>query len=180
MVRSPRNEHFFSSFLSTPPLIIHNNYNITTQLSHIKYEKLKKKVQGHLEQKDYHVNAIVCRICFIPRRLSRERKGRREGDNGRDGSSPSVCTLPMVPCGSSPVARLYLAKNEAPEEEADVEWYGLLSLVIHLLWIGLRFIVTWEAFVYAASDSFTVKLVVRKWRLSWTVAAHRGNRNYLV
>ena len=27
-------------------------------------------------------------------------------------------TLPMVPCGSSPVARLYLAKNEAPEEEA--------------------------------------------------------------
>ena len=28
------------------------------------------------------------------------------------------CTLPMVPCGSSPVARLYLAKNEAPEEKA--------------------------------------------------------------
>ena len=27
-------------------------------------------------------------------------------------------TLPMVPCGSSLVARLYLAKNEAPEEEA--------------------------------------------------------------
>ena len=26
--------------------------------------------------------------------------------------------LPMVPCGASPVARLYLAKNEAPEEEA--------------------------------------------------------------
>ena len=97
---------------------------------------------------------------LLPRRLSRERKGRREGDNGQDGASPSVCTLPMVPCGSSPVARLYLAKNEAPEEEADV--YELLSLVIHLLWIGLRFIVTWEAFVYAASDSFTVKLVVRK------------------
>ena len=28
--------------------------------------------------------------------------------------------LPMVPCGSSPVARLYLAKNEAPEEEEAV------------------------------------------------------------
>ena len=26
----------------------------------------------------------------------------------------------MVPCGSSPAARLYLAKNEAPEEEADL------------------------------------------------------------
>ena len=25
----------------------------------------------------------------------------------------------IVPCGSSPVACLYLAKNEAPEEEAD-------------------------------------------------------------
>ena len=37
----------------------HNNYNITTQLSHIKCEKLKKKVQGQLEQKNYHVNAIV-------------------------------------------------------------------------------------------------------------------------
>ena len=26
----------------------------------------------------------------------------------------------MVPCGSSPVTRLYLAKNEAPEEEAEL------------------------------------------------------------
>ena len=31
------------------------------------------------------------------------RKGRREGDNGRGSASPTVCTLPMVPCGSSPV-----------------------------------------------------------------------------
>ena len=30
----------------------------------------------------------------------------------------SACTLPMVRCGSSPVARLYHAKNEAPGEEA--------------------------------------------------------------
>ena len=58
-------------------------------------------------------------IQWLPRTqtsLSRwkcARKGRREGHNGRD------CTLPMVPCGSSPVARLYLAKNKAPEEEAD-------------------------------------------------------------
>ena len=37
------------------------------------------------------------------------RKGRREGDNGRDGASPAVCTLPMVPCGSSPVTRFVLA-----------------------------------------------------------------------
>ena len=37
------------------------------------------------------------------------RKGRREGDNGRDGASPVVSTLPMVPCGSSPVTRSALA-----------------------------------------------------------------------
>ena len=55
------------------------------------------------EQKPYH--------CLVPRRLSlkRARKGRREGDNGRDGASPVVCTLPMVPCGSSPVTRFALA-----------------------------------------------------------------------
>ena len=34
-----------------------------------------------------------------------------------------VCTLPMVPCGSSPVARLYLAKKEAHEEEAGIALY---------------------------------------------------------
>ena len=38
---------------------------------------------------------------------------------------PAVCTLPMVPRGSSPVARLYLAKNEAPEEEAGSVRYWL-------------------------------------------------------
>ena len=47
-------------------------------------------------------------ISYLPRtQTSLARKGRREG-----------YTLPMFPCGSSPVARLYLAKNEAPEEEA--------------------------------------------------------------
>ena len=34
--------------------------------------------------------------------------------------SSAVCTLPMVPCSSSPVAGLYLAKNEAPADEADL------------------------------------------------------------
>ena len=36
-----------------------------------------------------------------------------DADNGRDGVLPAVCTLSMVRCGSSPVARLYHAKNEA-------------------------------------------------------------------
>ena len=38
----------------------------------------------------------------------------------RKRASPAVCILPMVPCSSSPVARLYLVKNEAPEEEAAI------------------------------------------------------------
>ena len=37
------------------------------------------------------------------------RKRRREGDNGGDGASPAVCTLPMVPCGLSPVTCFALA-----------------------------------------------------------------------
>ena len=44
---------------------------------------------------------IIEKICLVPRRLSRcARKGRREG---------AVCTLPMVPYGSSPVTRFALA-----------------------------------------------------------------------
>ena len=37
------------------------------------------------------------------------RKGRREGDNRRDVASPAACTLPIVPCGSSPVTCFALA-----------------------------------------------------------------------
>ena len=33
---------------------------------------------------------LLCAVCLVPRRLSRVRKGRREGDNGRD-------CLPSVP-----------------------------------------------------------------------------------
>ena len=46
---------------------------------------------------------------------------RKPGRRQRD--SPAVCSLPMVPCGSSPISRLYLAKNEAPEEEAGLDPY---------------------------------------------------------
>ena len=43
----------------------------------------------------------------------------RAKEGGKE-TTPAVCTLPMVPCGSSPVTRFALAsaKNEAPEEEA--------------------------------------------------------------
>ena len=50
----------------------------------------------------------------------------RAKEGGKETSA--VCTLLMVPCGSSPVVRLYLAKNEAPEEEAvPVQFYILLD-----------------------------------------------------
>ena len=58
---------------------------------------------------------------LVPRRLSFSMKMCAQGKAGRrQRASPAVCALPMVPCGSSPVARLYLAKNEAPEEVADL------------------------------------------------------------
>ena len=53
--------------------------------------------------------------CLVPRRLSFHENVRAK-ESGKE--TTGVCTLPVVPCGSSPVARLYLTKNEAPEEEA--------------------------------------------------------------
>ena len=53
--------------------------------------------------------------CLVPRRFSLD-KNLRAKEGGKE--TVPVCTLPMVPRGSSPVARLYLAKDEAPEEVA--------------------------------------------------------------
>ena len=65
---------------------------------------------------------VLNRTCLVPRRLSFDENVRaKEG-----GKETAVCTPPMVPCGSSPVARLYPAKNDAPEEEAGI---GLLLTV---------------------------------------------------
>ena len=49
------------------------------------------------------------------------RKRKREEDNGRDGASPAVCTLPMVPCGSSPVTRV--SRSPLPCEKRSA-WGG--------------------------------------------------------
>ena len=57
--------------------------------------------------------------CLVPRLLSLDENVRaKEGGKETTGeTSPAVCSLPMVPRVSSPVARL--VKNEATEEEAD-------------------------------------------------------------
>ena len=47
----------------------------------------------------------------------------RAKEGGKE-TLPAICTLSMVPCGLSPVTRLYLAKNEEPEEEAGDVKYG--------------------------------------------------------
>ena len=61
-----------------------------------------------------------------------------DADNGWDGVSPAVCTLPMVRCGSSPVARLYHAKNEAPGEEAVSAILNNYSSSPNGLWVNGR------------------------------------------
>ena len=66
--------------------------------------------------------------CLVPRRFFLDENVRaREGGKEATGET-AVCTLPMVPCGSSPVTHLYLAKNEAPEEEAGGLWYCGIEL----------------------------------------------------
>ena len=64
-----------------------------------------------------------CWVCLVPRRLSFDENVRaKEGGN----ETPDVCTLPMVPCGSPVTSHSFRArhaKNEAPEEEADVEYH---------------------------------------------------------
>ena len=61
-----------------------------------------------------------CTVLTLHRYLPRTQTSISRAERRKRASpvSPAVCTLPMVPCSSSPVARLYLAKNEAPEEEA--------------------------------------------------------------
>ena len=71
-----------------------------------------------------HTSTVVQgRGFLVPRRLSLG-----ENVRAKEGGKKTNCetslrmpffTLPMVPCGSLPIARNYLAKNEAPEEEAD-------------------------------------------------------------
>ena len=63
---------------------------------------------------DFISGKLLGKFQDLPRtQTSLSRAQRKAGRRQR-----AVCTLPMVPCCSSPVARLYLAKNETPEEEA--------------------------------------------------------------
>ena len=72
---------------------------------------------GRTKTEVFEYNEIIyyTNSCLVPRRLSfHENVRAKEGGKETTG----VCTLPVVPCGSSLVACLYLTKNEAPEEEA--------------------------------------------------------------
>ena len=72
---------------------------------------------------------------LVPRRLSLDEDVRaKEG-----GKQTAVCTLSMVPCGSSAVAHLYLAKNEAPEEEAAFTCRLLIIISTHKLVVSRNF-----------------------------------------
>ena len=72
------------------------------------------------------LNLIPVPASYLDVSLARAKEGEKE--------TSAVCTLPMAPCGSSLVARLYLAKNEAPEEEAvPVQFYILLDIFLLFL-----------------------------------------------
>ena len=57
------------------------------------------------------------------------RTGRREGDNGRDVVSPAVFTLPMVPCGSSPVTRV--SRSPLRREKRSAWGEGWVDTLFH-------------------------------------------------
>ena len=76
--------------------------------------------------------------CLVPRRLFLSMKMCMQRKAGR--RQPTVCTFPMAPCSSSPVTRLHLAKNLAPDEEAAP---GLFVQVAQAAgsnkgWLGLQ------------------------------------------
>ena len=72
------------------------------------------------------LNLIPVPASYLDVSLARAKEGGKE--------TSAVFTLPMAPCGSSLVARLYLAKNEAPEEEAvPVQYYILLDIFLLFL-----------------------------------------------
>ena len=65
------------------------------------------------------------------------RKGRRERDNGRGGAKPPVCTLSMVPYGSSLVTRV--SRSPLPCEKRSA-WGGGCRRILTSFppWNGLR------------------------------------------
>ena len=92
----------------------------------------RQACQSNVEQRVLFTSVTLAGSCLnlipVPASypdvsLARAKQGGKE--------TSAVGTLPMVPCGSSPVVRLYLAKNEAPEEEAvPVQFYILLDIFL--------------------------------------------------
>ena len=81
---------------------LNNNNNIKSS-----GRKILRTLKGSLIH-----GCLTTNICLVPRRLSfDENVGQRKAGRRQwvRRLSPAVCTLPMVPCGSSPVTRFALA-----------------------------------------------------------------------
>ena len=98
---------FLSTYSFINSFIFANNHIQIQQQSTEIYDTLK--IIYTILTASYPDVSLLMKMC------AQRKAGRRQ---------PAVSTLPMVPCGSSPVTRFALAsamrKTEAPEEEAAV------------------------------------------------------------
>ena len=113
----PTAQQFLNSFLAR----IVSNITLVRKLAWVFITKKKpkqtpsrKRIENHFLTLSHTrpLPASYPDVSLLMKMSSQRKAGRRQR------ASPAVGTLPMVPCGSSPVVRIYLAKNEAPEEEA--------------------------------------------------------------
>ena len=104
---------------------------VTKRTSLVGDSEKRQVCQSNVEQRVLFTSVTLAGSCLnlIPVPASYPDVSLARAKEG--GKETAVCTLPMVPCGSSPVVRLYLAKNEAPEEEAvPVQFYILLDIFL--------------------------------------------------
>ena len=93
-------------------------------------KRVREKAFSNSSGFRFNVTFVDCTSVFVKSVLetslsftyilygSRQRARRRLACRLYQPLSVLVCALPMVRCGSSPVARPYPAKNEAPGQEA--------------------------------------------------------------
>ena len=84
-----------------------------------------RRVQGELNFEEIPSSVQDSEILGSWMRTKHKWKAMGSASYPEAGKGQRECIPPMVPCGLSPVARLYLAKNEAPEEEAAIGWCKL-------------------------------------------------------
>ena len=104
-----------------------------------------RRVQGELNFEEIPSSVQDSEILGSWMRIKHKWKAMGSASYPEAGKGQRECILPMFPCGSSLVARLYLAKNEAPEEEAAMgRWKNTWKFFINANFNRIKPIITLE------------------------------------